>query len=318
MLPPPPILPPCCNPILCSHAAAKIVKLQHHTNTAGGCRWWSTVSWTFKGSQLKRSVAIIWSPPLPLAWLVLLFHLMVRQLKWWEQSLLTGASSAASTSVPIIQSVGRHQSQIIPIYLAAYKQTIMGNDCQSGLNAGSGCTLGNITERAFKLIIIITKHEFPLPLFLAYSNSCLPLLSQSRQLSDKAWLFQSALLLLKGKLLTVTSCLECNPCKCRKTNSTLRTGIKEPWSTKSCYILPERLKLGWLHFVPIDHSALSISRQIIPTPHWLHCKFGLSWQMLQVCFLDSYFGSVQLSLYNAICQILIINHYCVFSTCYMC
>lgn len=35
---PPPILPPCCNPILCSHAAAKTVKLQHHTNTAGGCR----------------------------------------------------------------------------------------------------------------------------------------------------------------------------------------------------------------------------------------------------------------------------------------
>lgn len=59
---PPPILPPCCNLILFSHAAAKIVKLQHYTNTAGdvgdgalchvlsrvhsqrGLQWWSDLS----------------------------------------------------------------------------------------------------------------------------------------------------------------------------------------------------------------------------------------------------------------------------------
>lgn len=57
---PPPILPPCCNPVVCSHAAAKIVKLQHDTKTAGGCRWWSTVSCTFKGSQSQRYVAVVW------------------------------------------------------------------------------------------------------------------------------------------------------------------------------------------------------------------------------------------------------------------
>ncbi len=131
---PPPILPPRCNPILYSHAAAKIVKLQHHTNTAGACRWWSTVSCTFQGSQSKRS-----DLPFFLTWSVLLFHLTVKQFQKEQknQSLLMGASLAASTAILIIRSVCRHQSQIIPIYLAAYHHIIMGNYSLWGLDADS-------------------------------------------------------------------------------------------------------------------------------------------------------------------------------------
>lgn len=56
---PPPILPPRCNSVLCSHAAAKIVELQDPTDSAGGCRWWSTVSHTLQGLQSKRSLAMM-------------------------------------------------------------------------------------------------------------------------------------------------------------------------------------------------------------------------------------------------------------------
>lgn len=51
----------------------------------------------------------------------------------WNQSLLTGASLAASTTILIIRSVCRHQSQIIPIYVAAYHHIINTVQSSPGL-----------------------------------------------------------------------------------------------------------------------------------------------------------------------------------------
>lgn len=113
-------LPSHCSPILCWHAAAKIVKLQDHSNAAGGCRWWSTESCTVQGSQSKISVAMIWSPSLPNSIGSLVSPHGKAVWKEAVETVLVYRRLFASMTIIIIRSVRRHQSQIMPIYLAVY------------------------------------------------------------------------------------------------------------------------------------------------------------------------------------------------------
>lgn len=212
---PPPILPPRCNPILCSHAAAKTVKLQHHTNTAGGCRWWSTVSCTIQGSHSKRSVAMNWSSS--------------------RQSSLKGAEKSVLADKCIFGSF--HNCS----YHSFNKQTTVSNYSNTS-GSTSSCNNGKLqckvlrckqwllSSRGMDLkgylywwwILIIC-------FFLLYFRLILTAAWPFYFKENKQWnkwqslICQSALLPLKGKLLTLTSCLEYYPCNVRTTNSALRT-----------------------------------------------------------------------------------------------